>query len=172
MPKQEPSVRIRNFDEADSLALEEDHRVMQILRRYDAEKENLIPILQEVQRELGYISSNSVKMISKHLKISSSSVYGVATFYSMFKFSKPAKHNIKVCLGTACHVKGGDRILETFERLIGVKCGETSKDLLFSLERVACLGSCALAPVVVVDGKIYGKMRVNQVKQILSKIGS
>ena len=153
-----------------SKASNEDLKVMQILKRYTAEKENLIPILQEVQRELGYISSDSVKMISKHLKISSSSAYGVATFYSMFRFAKPSKHNIKVCLGTSCHVKGGERILETFERLLGIRCGEKSQDLKFSLERVACLGSCALAPIVVVDDKIYGKMDVNQVKKILLKI--
>lgn len=154
---------------AQSFALNEDLKVMQILSRYDAEKENLIPILQKVQKELGYISPDAVKMVSKHLKTSGSCVYGVATFYSMFKFAKPAKHNIKVCLGTSCHVKGGDRILETFERYLGIKCGEESQDLRFSLERVACVGSCALAPIVVVDDKVYGKINVNQVKRILSK---
>ncbi len=145
-------------------------KIKQILDRYTCSRENLIPILQDVQRELGYISEEAVAIISRHLKVSGSSVYGVATFYSMFRFTKPALHNIKVCLGTACHVRGGDRILENIERVIGVRCGETSGDLKFSLERVACLGSCALSPIVVVDDVIYGKMSVNRVKSIISKI--
>lgn len=155
---------------AQSLISDENKRILQILSRYSSERDNLIPILQDVQREIGYISPDSVRLISNHLKVSGSSVYGVATFYKMFKFAKPAKHNIKVCLGTSCHVRGGDRILETLERLLGVKCGERSQDLRFSIERVACLGSCALAPIVVVDDVIYGNMRVDRVKVIISKL--
>jgi len=153
-----------------NLTAEEEYKIMRILERYLAERENLIPILQEVQRQVGYISPDAVKIISNYLKCSRSSVYGVATFYAMFKFTKPAKHNIKVCLGTTCHVKGGDRLLETFERLLSISCGQKTQDLKFSLERVACLGSCALAPVVVVDDKIFGKINVDQVRQILSKL--
>ncbi|MEM2884273.1 MAG: NAD(P)H-dependent oxidoreductase subunit E [Nitrososphaerales archaeon] len=152
------------------LASDETIKVMEILKRYSSDKDNLIPILQEIQKNVGYLSPDFVRLVSKHLKISASSVYGVATFYTMFKFAKPAKHNIKVCLGTSCHVKGGDRILETFERLLEVRCGESSRDLMFSLERVACLGSCALAPVVVIDDTIYGNMHVDRIKPILSKI--
>ncbi|MEM1994990.1 MAG: NAD(P)H-dependent oxidoreductase subunit E [Nitrososphaerales archaeon] len=152
------------------LASDETIKVMEILKRYSSDKDNLIPILQEIQKNVGYLSPDFVRLVSKHLKISASSIYGVATFYTMFKFAKPAKHNIKVCLGTSCHVKGGDRILETFERLLEVRCGESSRDLMFSLERVACLGSCALAPVVVIDDTIYGNMHVDRIKPILSKI--
>lgn len=149
---------------------EEDFQVREVLKQYSRERDNLIPILQEIQRRMGFISPNAMRQVAEHLKISPSSIYGVATFYTMFKFARPAKHSIKVCLGTSCHVKGGDRILETLERVLGTKCGESSQDLMFSLERVACLGSCALAPIVVIDDKIYGKMRVEAIKQLVSKI--
>ena len=140
-----------------------------ILQTYKNEKEYLIPILQQVQRENGYISVEAVQQISQYLNISSNEVYGVATFYTQFKFHPPGKHLIKVCMGTACHVKDGNSLLDIIELELGIVPGKTTTDQLFTLERVACLGCCALAPTVVIDGKVYGKMNRDKLKKILQE---
>ncbi len=129
----------------------------------------LIPVLQKVQEELGYLSEEAVEEIARFLRMSKSEVYGVATFYAQFRFNRPGEHTIKVCLGTACHVRGGGRILETVERETGIQPGGTTEDYQFSLERVACFGSCALAPVMVVDKSVHGRMATTKVKQILNE---
>lgn len=133
------------------------------------ERGNLIPILQAVQSEEGYISSGSVKMISKKMRISRSEIYGVATFYTQFKFNPPGRHNIKICLGTACHVQGGDFILNALSRELGIIPGETTVDRRFDMERVACLGCCAIAPVIKVDEDIHAKISVIKLKEMLNK---
>lgn len=130
---------------------------------------NLIPILQAVQSEEGYISSGAVKIISKKLRISRSQIYGVATFYTQFKFNPPGRHNIKICLGTACHVQGGDFILNALSRETGIIPGETTEDRRFDMERVACLGCCAIAPVIKVDKDIHARMAVIKLKEMLNK---
>ncbi|MCK4639689.1 MAG: NAD(P)H-dependent oxidoreductase subunit E, partial [Bacteroidales bacterium] len=107
------------------------------------EKGNLIPVLQSVQKKEGYISPESVKRISNYFRISRSSIYGIATFYSQFRFNPPGRHSIKICLGTACHVQGGDFILKALQAEIGISPGETTDDMRFDLDRVACLGCCA-----------------------------
>ena len=129
-----------------------------ILKGYDGQRSNLIPILQDVQDTLGYLPEAAVDEVAGHLSLSSNDVYGVATFYTQFRFIPPGKHMIKVCQGTACHVRGSGRIVEELSRSLGIAPGETTEDLKFSLERVACYGSCALAPVVVVDDKVHGRM--------------
>jgi len=134
---------------------------------FDREKRNLIPILQMIQQRHAYLAPGSIKMVAKYLKISTCEVYGVATFYNQFRFNPPGKHHIKVCLGTACHVRGGDIILENFERKLGIKDGETTADREFSMERVACVGCCALAPVVVVEEDIYGRVAPSKVEGIV-----
>jgi NADH-quinone oxidoreductase subunit E len=139
-----------------------------ILQAYAPKKEYLIPILQQVQRESGYISVTAIERIACYLNISPNAVYGVATFYKQFKFHPPGKHLIKVCMGTACHVKEGNALLDTIESELGIAPGETTSDRLFTLERVACLGCCALAPTVVIDGKVYGKMSRDALKEILN----
>ena len=141
-----------------------------ILKKHTTkEKGNLIPVLQYVQKKEGYISQESVNKISKHFRISSSSIYGVATFYSQFRFNPPGRHSIKICLGTACHVQGGDFILKALQAEIGISPGETTDDMRFDLERVACLGCCALAPVVMIDNKIHSRMSVIKLKELLNK---
>jgi NADH-quinone oxidoreductase subunit E len=141
--------------------------ISQILELYQGQPQSLIKVLQEVQGKLGYISSESVGLISQALGISAEDVYGVATFYAQFRFQPPAQHNIKVCLGTACHVRGADRLLEAAQRELGIDSGQTTADNKFELERVACVGCCALAPVVVVDNKVQAKMTVARVKKIV-----
>ena len=128
---------------------------------------NLIPILQMIQERHSYLAPDSIKIVAEHLDIATSEVYGVATFYNQFRFHPPGRHQIKVCLGTACHVRGGDIILEHFERKLGIRYGETTPDREFGIERVACVGCCALAPVTVVDETVQGHMAPSKVEGIL-----
>ncbi|UCD14196.1 MAG: NADH-quinone oxidoreductase subunit NuoE [Thermoplasmatales archaeon] len=139
------------------------------IKPFKDKKGTLITILQHVQKEYGYLSKETISTIADELSKSENEIYGVATFYSQFKFNKPGKHQVKVCLGTACHVRGGHELMETVERQLVIKHGEKTKDSQFSLERVACMGCCALAPVMVVDKEIYGKTTSTKVKQILNK---
>lgn len=129
----------------------------------------LIPILQKVQGLEGYISPTAISRISSHLRISRSRIYGVATFYSQFRFIPPGRHSTKICLGTACHVQGGDFLLNALQLEIGIHPGQTTEDGRFDLERVACLGCCALAPVMMVDDDIYSRMSVIKLKEVLKK---
>lgn len=134
------------------------------------DKSNLIPILQAIQKKEGYISPAVIEDISKHLRVSKGHIYGVASFFSQFKFNPPGRHSIKICLGTACHVRGAQILAEEFERELGIKAGETTQDLEFSFETVNCVGACALGPVVIVDGKYHGQMNIAKVQTLLEKI--
>jgi NADH-quinone oxidoreductase subunit E len=143
-------------------------RLSELVAPYKGEKGALIPVLQQVQEKLGYIPEEAVFEIARFLGLSSNEIYGVATFYAQFRFTPPGDHTIKVCLGTACHVRGGARILETVEREIGISQGEVTADHKFGLERVACFGCCALSPVMVVDKTVYSKMTPTKAKQVLA----
>ena len=152
----------------------EDEQIRQetllLLKRFSPQKQNLIPILQSVQAKIGYIPHPAMREISSFLNISPGEVFGVATFYNQFRFIPPGKHPVKVCLGTACHVRGGNIILEEWERRLHIREGEVTEDREFSLDRVACVGCCALAPVVVIgDDEIRGKMSPSAVDGILLK---
>ncbi|MFP5214097.1 MAG: NADH-quinone oxidoreductase subunit NuoE [Acidobacteriota bacterium] len=138
-----------------------------ILTGYDRSRENLIPILQDVQDRLTFLSPDSVQAVAEFLGLSENDVYGVATFYAQFRFHPPGRHHIKVCQGTACHVRGSGQILDAVSRRIGIAPGETTEDGEYSLERVACFGSCALAPVVVVDEKVYGRMTTKKTEKLI-----
>ena len=140
-----------------------------VLAQYQGERGAMIPALQAVQEKLGYISEDAVTLIARLLNVSPSEVFGVATFYAQFRFTPPGEHTVKVCLGTACHVRGGEEILDNVSREVGVRSGETSKDGKFSLERVACFGSCALAPVMVVDKDVYGRLTIQKAKGIIAQ---
>ena len=129
---------------------------------------SLIPLLQKAQKLDGYISPDKVGNIAEYLKMTESQVYGVASFYSQFRFIPPGEHSISVCLGTACHVNGGETLLDTIGRDLDVKPGESTSDEKFDLNRVACLGCCALAPVVKIDDDIHSKVNVMKLKEILS----
>jgi len=138
-----------------------------ILEQHSREHDELIPILQDVQKEYGYISPELVASISRYLKVSENRIFGVSSFYAQFRFTAPGRHSIRVCLGTACHVRGGATLLEMLERGLGISCGETTPDRRFDLERVACLGCCALSPVVQIDSDIYSRMTVNKLMELL-----
>jgi len=134
---------------------------------FKGERGDLIPVLQRVQGKFGYISEESTRMISRFLRISENRVFGVASFYSQFRFVEPGRHSIKLCLGTACHVRGGSAIAGAVQRELGVLLGETTPDKRFDLQRVACLGCCALAPVVQVDDDVHSRMTAIRLKQVL-----
>jgi len=140
-----------------------------VLSVYGRGRENLIPILQEVQDRAGFLSEEAMNRIAEYLDLSDNDVFGVATFYAQFRFHPPGRHHIKVCQGTACHVRGSGLIQEEITRKLGIGPGETTADLEFSLERVACFGSCALAPVLVVDDKVYGRMTPKKTKKIIEE---
>ena len=140
-----------------------------IFSRYERSRENLIPVLQEIQRAFGYLSAESMEQVAEYLKISGSIVYGVATFYSFFRLVPSGKNMVKVCCGTACHVRGGTHVLRDIERRLDVKPGGTTADGEHSLETVACVGACALAPVVIVNDDVYGRMTTSGTGKILGK---
>ncbi|MBN2582347.1 MAG: NADH-quinone oxidoreductase subunit NuoE [Planctomycetes bacterium] len=132
-----------------------------------AGRDALIPILQRVQQVEGYLSRESVAQVGQHLGLPASKVYGVATFYNQFRFQPKGRFHIQICRGTACHVKGSAGILGALQRELKVKAGETTRDGLFSLEVVACIGACGLAPVMCVNGEFHAKLTPDSVKKIL-----
>lgn len=141
--------------------------IQDFLRSYPKAPEILIPLLQKIQETLGFLPREAMEKVAFHLDISESEVYGVATFYNQFRFHPPGKHPVKVCVGTACHVKGARVILESWERRLNIKAGQTTADREFSLDRVACVGCCALAPVAVVGEKVHGHMAPTKVDGLL-----
>jgi NADH-quinone oxidoreductase subunit E len=159
-----------NSEKMEKMREQEEAMIKDIARRlaeFGRERSNLVPILQMIQEKHAYISQEAVGLVSDHLEIAQCEVYGVATFYNQFRFIPPGKNRIKVCLGTACHVRGGDIILENFERKLGIEEGKTTQDREFSIERVACVGCCALAPVAMVNDTVQGKMAPSKVEGIL-----
>jgi NADH:ubiquinone oxidoreductase subunit E len=144
-------------------------RLLPVLEPFRGHKEALIPVLQKVQAELGYLSEEAVSEIARFLRISRSQIYGVASFYAQFRFERQGEHKVRVCQGTACHVRGGRRILDAVIQQLGIQPGGTTEDYKFSLERVACFGSCALAPVMVVDKKVYGRMNTTKARDVLNQ---
>mgnify|MGYP000418544279 CR=1 FL=1 len=141
----------------------------EILSHYNGRQDELIPILQEVQEQFGYLPSEAMLKVARFLRLPESAVFGVSTFYAQFKFSPTGKKKVRLCRGTACHVRGAPQILDEVEKQLGIKPGETTPDLEYSLETIACFGSCALAPVMVVDDNVYGRMSPKKVAQILNK---
>ena len=139
------------------------------LSGFKGEEGDLIPILQRTQKKFGYISEESIKHISRFLKISENQIFGVASFYSQFQFTAPGRNHIKVCLGTACHVRGGYILSDAVMRKLGISPGQTTEDKRFDFQRVACLGCCALAPVVQINDDIYSKMTVIRINDILDE---
>jgi len=152
------------------MGLTMENGIERILVRYPrGDRGSLIPILQEVQEAYGHIPPDAVDVIGDYSGVSPGEIFGVASFYSQFRFTRPGQHTVKVCLGTACHVRGSDRILEFMERQLKIKPGGTTPDGLFSLERVACFGCCALAPVVGVDKDVHGRMSSTKSQKLLKK---
>ncbi|HAK45541.1 MAG TPA: NAD(P)H-dependent oxidoreductase subunit E [Spirochaeta sp.] len=130
---------------------------------------NLIMVLHRVQKEFGYIPREAAIKVSKMLDAPLAKIYGVITFYHFFKLDKPGKYNIQVCMGTACYLKGGDDLINELETLLGVAVNEVTDDGLFSIESVRCVGCCGLAPVMIVDGEVYGKVDKDELPEVIAK---
>jgi NADH-quinone oxidoreductase subunit E len=144
-------------------------RVDKVLASYTREKANLIPILQQVQQVLGYLPEDVLKHIAKYVRTPECNIFGVATFYAQFQLLPRGRNIVRVCRGTGCYVKGAPRIIEELEKLLKIKEGETTPDREYTLETVACFGSCALAPVMVVNDQVYGRVTAEKAKEILGR---
>ncbi len=148
----------------------ENKDLKEILNKFDKDKSNLIQILNQVQEKFGYISEESQKEISEYLNIPMAEVYGVITFYSRFTLKPKGKYNIAVCLGTACFVKGSEKVLDKVKEILKIDVGQTTEDGLFSIEATRCVGACGLAPVFTVNDEVYGKATPEMVVNIIEKI--
>ena len=146
-------------------------RLEAVFASFEGKREELIPILQEVQKELGYLPEEAMLQIAEFTGVPESGVYAVATFYAQFRFTPIGKNHVMVCRGTACHVRGAPRILEEIERKLGIKEGETTSDLEYSLETVACIGACGLSPCIMTNNKVEAKMTPKKVGECFSKGG-
>lgn len=144
--------------------------VEEVLNSNSHNREDLIPILQQVQAKLSYLPALAMEKIAEGTGVPAADVYGLATFYNQFRLNPPGDHQVKVCLGTACYMVGGDITLESFERRMDIKEGETTPDRRYSLERVACVGCCTMAPVVVVDDEVEGKVTPTRVDGIMLEL--
>ncbi|MBN1883082.1 MAG: NADH-quinone oxidoreductase subunit NuoE [Deltaproteobacteria bacterium] len=142
--------------------------VENVINSFGSEKSRIIQMLQDIQSEYRYIPREAVAQLSETLDIPEPQIYHIATFYKAFSLEPRGRHEIKVCLGTACHIKGGKRIAEGFERSLNVKAGKTTSDKMFTLETVNCLGACALAPLVQVDEDNHGKMTMEKIERVIN----
>ncbi len=142
-----------------------------VLEGLGREVSGMIPALQAVQEKVGYLPPEAFAKVARHFNVPESTVFGVVTFYAQFYLTRQGRHKIKVCRGTACHVRGSATILSAIAKRLGIESGETTPDYAFTLERVACFGSCALAPVVVVDDDVHGRMTPKKTLKLLDEFG-
>jgi NADH-quinone oxidoreductase subunit E len=138
-----------------------------IFSHHTGDRQELIPILQETQEKFRYLPAAAMREIAKFLHIPESAVYGVSTFYAQFKLTPLGKKVIRMCRGTACHVRGASKVLAEMEKQLGIKAGETTDDMEYTLETIACIGACALAPTMTIDNETYGKMTAKKVAEVL-----
>ena len=147
--------------------IEVKEKLDELLSHYSGKREELIPILQEAQEQFRYLPLEVMREIAKFLRMPDSAVFGVSTFYAQFKLVPSGKRIVRVCRGTACHVRGGARILREVERRLGIKPGKTTDDWEYTLETVACIGACALAPTMTLDKETHGQMTTKKVAEVL-----
>lgn len=146
------------------------NKISEIINKYESKREALIQMLQDINHEYKYLPEKELRYLSKKLSVPLSEIYGISTFYKSFSLKPRGKHSICVCTGTACHVKGAAKIVEKIQMDLGVKPGETTDDLKYTFETVNCLGACALAPLVVVDGEYHGQMDLAKISRLLKKL--
>jgi NADH-quinone oxidoreductase subunit E len=142
-------------------------KMREIFTKHHGEPQELIPILQETQEKFRYLPAAAMREIARFLHTPESTVYGVSTFYAQFKLTPLGRRIVRVCRGTACHVRGASKVLAEMEKQLGIKAGETTEDLEYTLETVACIGACALAPTMTIDSETYGKMTAKKVTEVL-----
>lgn len=145
-------------------------RLAPIVEKYRGKQGVAIPLLADVQREVGYVAQEAVDYVGRELSIPSAELFGVATFYAMFRFQAQGRYVVRLCRGTACHVQGSGRVAEHLERSLAIKDGETTEDLLFTLQYVACLGCCSLAPVMLVNDDVHGRLTPEKAVEVLEKL--
>lgn len=145
-------------------------KTKQIVKKHGNDKSGMIAVLQDIQETFNYLPKEALKAAAKAMKVPFSRVYEAATFYTAFSLKPRGKNIVKICLGTACHVRGASALQDKFERTLGIKPGETTKDKKFSLETVNCVGACALGPVVVINTDYHGQMTMKKVDKIIDKI--
>ncbi len=143
-------------------------RLQNILERYTQEKGTLIGLLQDMQETYGYLPEDKLEQVSHDLKVPLSRLFSLATFYTTFRLEPMGKHHLCACVGTACHVRGAPLIVDTIERELDVKAGETTKDGKFTVDTVNCVGACALAPLIMIDGEHHGKVSQKKIKKVLN----
>jgi NADH:ubiquinone oxidoreductase subunit E len=143
-----------------------DSKMNEILTHYKGKEDELITILQEVQEQFRYLPEGAMKRVAAFLNLSVSQVYSVASFYALFRFSPSGKKIVRVCRGTACHVRGGSSVLEQLQKRLGIKPGETTRDMEYTLETVACIGACALAPNISIDKETYGLVNSEKLQEV------
>ena len=148
----------------------QDKFMKELLEKYEPKKDNLIQILNSVQEHYGYVPEHAQRDISDYLKMSMAEIYGVVTFYSRFTLKPKGKYNIAICLGTACFVKGSEKIMDRARERLNIQPGETTKNGIFSLEETRCVGACGLAPVSTVNGEVYGSATVQKLDQVIDEI--
>jgi NADH-quinone oxidoreductase subunit E len=144
-------------------------QLRKVLDRHSTHRSELIPIIQEAQDAIGYLPADVLRDVANHLNVPEANVYGVATFYAQFYLKPQGRHRVRVCRGTACHVRGSAQIRRAVEAKLGVKEGETTPDLLFSYETVACVGCCALSPVMMVDSSYYGRITAERAEAVIDE---
>ncbi len=140
-----------------------------VLKRYGTDRSDLIPIIQDAQDAIGYLPEDVLEDVAEHLSIPEAQVYGVVTFYAQFHLTPQGRHRVRVCRGTACHVRGSGRIRRLVERKLGIHEGETTPDMMFTYETVACLGACALSPVMVIDHQYFGSLTPDRAEAIIDE---
>ncbi|MBC7117344.1 NADH-quinone oxidoreductase subunit NuoE [Methanothermobacter tenebrarum] len=142
-------------------------KLREILESYQGKREDIIPILQDIQGKYGYLPENALRELSKFTGVSESQIYGIATFYAQFRFTPKGKKHVMVCTGTACHVKGSDQIIDAIQRHLKIKEGDTTPDNEYSLEAVGCIGCCSLAPCAMINEKVISRIKPRQIKRLL-----
>ena len=147
-----------------------ERRLAPIVEKYRGKEGVAIPLLADVQREVGYVAEEAVDYVGSQLAIPAAELFGVATFYAIFRIRPQGKHVIRLCRGTACHVQGSGRVAEQIERTLGIKDGETTEDLMFTLQYEACLGCCSLAPVMLADTEVCGRLTPEKAAEVVEKL--
>jgi len=146
-------------------------KLKEILKAHPGKREDIIPLLQDIQEEYGYLPENVLRELSKSTRVSEGQIYGIATFYAQFRFKPKGRKHVTVCTGTACHVKGSDQIIDTIKRHLKIEEGETTPDHEYSLEAVGCIGCCSLAPCAMINEKVISRIKPRQIKRLLPKKG-
>jgi NADH:ubiquinone oxidoreductase subunit E len=162
-----PVIRTNTSGDIMGLEIGIEERVRELQKSLPERDGALIPLLQRVQSDQGFISPEAIRAVAEELGVSESIVYGVATFYSEFKLFRPGKHHLKVCLGTSCYLSGGTSLINYLSTKLGIKPGKTTRDEKFSLETVACLGCCSRSPAMAIDDVIYGGVTIDQIDSLL-----